>query len=93
MPLIGTGIVGPGHMEYFDVVLSSGHRYSVDVQPVEPGVDFDLHILDQNGNIVDEDISAARDAYCTVTPRWTGPFRLVVESARGISAYRIQVQD
>ena len=93
MSLIGSGLIGPGQAEFFDVVLTGGHSYRVDVQPVEPGVDFDLHILDENANVIDQDISPARDAYCRVTPRWTGPFRLVVNSARGTSAYRIQVQE
>jgi hypothetical protein len=92
MALIGSGVIGPGTAEAFEVVLRAGQAYLVDVQPTEPGVDFDLHVFDENGNLVDQDVSPARDAYCTVRPRWTGPFRLVVESARGTSAYRIQVQ-
>ena len=43
--------------------------------------------------LITEDISAAPDAYCAITPRWTGPFRLVVESARGMSDYRIDVME
>jgi hypothetical protein len=93
MTLVGSGIIGPGTAEYFDVVLTGGHSYLVDVQPTEPGVDFDLHVYDEHGNLVDQDVSPARDAYCGIRPRWTGPFRLVVESARGTSAYRIRVQD
>jgi hypothetical protein len=42
MPAIGTGVVGPGQAEYFDVTLQSGHTYSVDVEPTDPNVDFDL---------------------------------------------------
>jgi len=93
MPLIGSGVIGPGGSEYFDVVLHGGHTYAIYVQPFEPGVDFDLHVYDENGNLVDEDMSTAADAYCSITPRWTGPFRLVVQSARGLSGYRIQVQE
>jgi hypothetical protein len=93
MGLVGNGIIGPGGSEFFDVVLQGGHTYAIGVQPFEVGVDFDLHVYDENGNMVTEDISPAADAYCAITPRWTGPFRLVVNSVRGLSAYRIQVMD
>ena len=93
MPLVGSGVIGPGGSEYFDVVLASGHTYAVYVEPFEPTVDFDLHVYDENGNLISQDVSTAADAYCTITPRWTGPFRLVVNSARGLSGYRIQVQE
>jgi hypothetical protein len=93
MGLVGSGVIGPGGSEYFDVILRGGQTYAVYVQPFEPGVDFDLRIYDENGNLVTQDITTATDAYCTVMPRWTGPFRLLVSSARGASGYRIQVQD
>lgn len=93
MSLVGSGIIGPGGSEYFDVVLSANHTYSVLVDAFDNSVDFDLHVYDENGNLVDEDISAAADAYCTITPRWTGPFRLIVNAHRGVSSYRIQVQE
>jgi hypothetical protein len=93
MALVGQGIIGPGGAEFFDVVLQGGHTYSVMVNPFEPGVDFDLHVYDENGNLITEDITTAADAYCAITPRWTGPFRLVVNSARGLSGYQIRVQE
>jgi hypothetical protein len=93
MPAVGTGVVGPGQAEFFDVVLESGHTYSVDVQPTQPDVDFDLRVYDENGNLITEDVSTAPDAYCLVTPRWTGPFRFMVNSAHGTAGYRIQVNE
>jgi len=93
MALVGSGVIGPGGSEFFDVILTGGHTYAVYVQPFDPGVDFDLRVYDQNGNLITQDITTAPDAYCTVTPRWTGPFRLAVTSARGVSGYRIQVQE
>jgi hypothetical protein len=93
MSLVGSGVIGPGEAEAFDVLLTAGHTYAIAVQPTEPNVDFDLHIYDENGNLVAQDDSYARDAYCGVTPKWTGPFRLVVNSAHGTSAYQIRVQD
>jgi hypothetical protein len=93
MGLVGSGVIGPGGSEYFDVILTGGHTYAVYVEPFEPGVDFDLHVYDENGNLISEDVRESPDAYCAITPRWTGPFRLVVNSIRGVSSYRIQVQE
>ena len=93
MSLVGSGVIGPGGSEYFDVLLSANHTYSVFVDAFDNSVDFDLHVFDENGNLVNEDVSTSADAYCTITPRWTGPFRLLVKSHRGMSGYRIQVQD
>ena len=93
MALVGSGVLGPGQAEYFDVVLQSGVTYRVYVAPVEQGVDFDLYVYDENGNLVQQDASAASDALCFVTPRWTGPFRLMVKSARGLSLYQIRIEN
>jgi hypothetical protein len=93
MTMVGSGVIGPGGADYFDVVLRSGHTYQIFVRPFEVGVDFDLHVYDENGNLVNEDIRTSADAFCSITPRWTGPFRLVVNSVRGMSSYRIQVQE
>ncbi|HSF30835.1 MAG TPA: hypothetical protein VLK82_10245 [Candidatus Tectomicrobia bacterium] len=93
MALVGSGILGPGQAEYFNVVLHGGVPYRVYVAPVEPGVDFDLYVYDENGNLVEQDATASSDALCYIKPRWTGPFRLMVKSARGLSGYHIRVED
>jgi len=92
MALVGSGILGPGQAEYFDVALRGGVTYSVYVHPSEPGVDFDLYVHDENGNLITQDITTDSDAFCLITPVWTGPFRLTVTSARGLSNYNILVQ-
>jgi hypothetical protein len=93
MTMVGTGILGPGAAEFFDVVLKGNHTYQIYVDPSEPGVDFDLRIYDENGNLIAQDIRTTADAYCALTPKWTGPFRLVVNSERGLSSFRILVQE
>ena len=93
MAQVGTGTIGPGGMEFFDVVLTAGRPHRVYVHPDDPTVDFDLHVFDENANLVTEDVSTSADAYCIVTPRWTGPFRFVVNSASGASSYTIVVED
>ena len=92
MALIGSGVLGPGQAEYFDVVLKSGVRYGVYVNPTDPSVDFDLFVYDENGNLVTQDTTTASDALCYITPRWSGPFRLLVKAARGLSTYHIRVE-
>jgi hypothetical protein len=93
MALVGTGALGPGQAEFFGVTLESGHTYTVHVQPTQPGVDFDLRVFDENNNLITEDITTAPDAYCRITPRWTGPFRFMVNSAQGTAGYQIVVQE
>jgi hypothetical protein len=93
MGLVGSGILGPGQAEYFDVLLQSGVTYRVYVKPVDPTVDFDLYIRDERGNLVAWDATPAADAFCDVTPLWTGPFRLTVMAKRGLSVYNIAVMN
>ena len=52
---------------------------------------FDLHIYDQNGNLVSWDETPAADAHGTVMPIITGPFRIVVNSVGGMAAYRVEI--
>jgi hypothetical protein len=92
MALVGSGMVGPGQAQFFDVVLQSGVTYQVYVKPVDYSVDFDLYIYDERGNLVARDNTTAPDAYCNITPLWTGPFRLEVKSERGMSPFNIVVQ-
>ena len=91
MPVVGAGVIGTGQAEYLDLMLEGGHTYSFSVHPSERSVDFDLHIYDQNGNLVAWDESTAADAYGVVTPIFSGPFRIVVNSAQGMSTYQVEV--
>ena len=84
-------MIGTGQAEYLDVMLEGGRTYSFSVHPSERNVDFDLHIHDQNGNLVSWDESSAADAYGMVTSIITGPFRIVVNAASGMSTYRVEV--
>lgn len=93
MALVGSGVIGPGGSESFGVVLQGGHHYSVYVRPTEPSVDFDLFVYDERDNLVGVDADPAPDAYCGLSPAWTGPFRLEVHSHRGLSDYQIVVQE
>lgn len=91
MKWIDTGIVVPGESKSHPIVLEGEITYVIYVEPSIEGVDFDLHVFDQNGNLVEQDIDETSDALCMITPRWTGPFALVVSSAVGTSDYTISV--
>ena len=91
MAVVATGMIGTGQSQFLDVVLEGGHTYWINVHPSEAGVDFDLHIYDQNGNVVSWDETPATDAHGTVTPVITGPFRIVVNSVEGMAAYRVEI--
>lgn len=87
--LVGSGILGSGESEYFDVALESGGTYRVYVHPEQSDADFDLHIYDQNGNLVSWDEDSSSDAEGVVRPAWSGPFRIVVSSANRASRYAV----
>jgi hypothetical protein len=91
--LIGGGFLGPGESEYFDVGLTAGHNYRVYAQPEDQTVDFDLHIYDENGNLVAFDETTDADAFGVIQPSWTGPFRVVVNAARGASRYAVAIYE
>ncbi len=93
MATIGAGTIGPGGAEYFDVVLIAGRPHRVYVHPDDPTVHFDLHVIDENGNRITQEITSSADAFCVITPRWTGGFRLFVDAAGGTSSYQIVVEE
>jgi hypothetical protein len=91
MAVVATGTLGTGQAQYLDVELMGGHTYAISVLPSESNVDFDLHVYDQNGQLVAWDERTTPDAYGAVTPLITGPFRIMVNSAGGMAAYRVDV--
>jgi hypothetical protein len=93
MARIGTGTIGAGAEEYFDVVLNAGKRHRIYVHPEDEDVDFDLAVYDQGGNLVEVDVNDSADAYCVVTPSWTGPFRIAVIAASGVGRYTLVVEE
>lgn len=91
MAIVGAGLIGTGQAEYLDVMLQGGHTYAVKVHPSESNVDFDLHIFDQNGNLVSWDESPAAEASGMIRPIITGPFRIMVNAVSGMAAYQVEV--
>jgi hypothetical protein len=93
MTRIGSGTISGGAQEYFDVELTAGKPHRIYVRPDNEQADFDLAIFDENGNLVDFDTDASADAFCVVTPNWTGPFTIAVIAASGGSSYTLVVED
>jgi hypothetical protein len=93
MSWMTSGFAGPGQQHSFDAILKAGTSNIVYVRPEEDvTVDLDLHVYDENGSLVAYDDHVDMDAACRVTPRWTGPFRIVVSSAQGSSRFALLIK-
>ena len=88
-PILGP--LAPGESDSWGVILRGRRVYDIFVQAHEPGVDFDLSVYDENGNLIDIDDRIDRRAYCSIVTNWTGPFELVIECARGFSTYQLAI--
>lgn len=88
---VASGMVVPGEAHLFELVLQAGLSYHVYAQPDDAGADLDLELYDESNILVGEDTTANRDAYCMITPRWTGQFQLVVFCVSGRGYYRVFV--
>ncbi len=92
MAIMGSGFLLAGGAQYLDLTLQGQTTYQIYVDPDDPNVDFDLHILDENGNVVAQDEDPTSNALCYITPAWTGLFRLIVNAAKGGGSYRVSVE-
>ena len=87
------GPLGPGESESWEVILKGQKVYNIFVQAHEPGVDFDLYVYDEYGNLIDIDDEIDSSAYCSIVTNWTGPFQIVIECARGFSTYQLAIEE
>jgi hypothetical protein len=90
--LYGSGNLRAEGQDHYDVVFARDVTYRVYVAPSNERADFDLYVYDESEHLVAQDADPDSDALCTVTPRWTGPFTIVVECHSGDSPYVISVQ-
>jgi hypothetical protein len=90
--LADSGYLETGGEARYIVELESEVTYSIYVNPDDPEVDLDMYVFDENGNVIDQDSDIDSDAFCTVTPVWTGPFEIVVTCAAGSGDYQITVE-
>ena len=90
-PILGP--LGPGQSDSWGVILAGQRAYNIFVQAYEPGVDFDLYVFDEYGNLIDVDNDIDSDAYCEFVTNWTGPFQIVIKCERGFSKYQIEIEE
>ncbi len=75
--------------DIFRITFRGGERAEVTVVG-DGDTDLDLHVYDENGNLVDRDIDGTDVAYCSWIPRWTGTFRVEVKNwGRVYNRYRL----
>ena len=70
---------GNGGSFRYTIYFDGGRYASVSVRSLD-GCDYDLYVYDENGNLIDQDVSYSPSAYVGFTPRWTGPFSIVVKN-------------
>lgn len=85
----GYHVVGGFAEHTFTVTFLGGARARIMVQG-DGSSDLDLFVYDENGNLIAQDLGYSDSAAVSWTPRWTGPFLVVVKN-RGACAnlYRI----
>lgn len=72
--------------------LERGKTWKVSVIPSEPNVDFNLYIEDPDGKEVIQDSSPKASAYCTFTSTQGGPYSLRIESVKGVSDFKLNIE-
>ena len=82
-----------GDVMSYDVTLSRDDDYVVLACGDSRAVDVDIYLYDEDGNLIDRDQSADNRPVVSVTPRWTGPFRVRVKmyEARGSAHYTMAI--
>ena len=76
-----TDSLGRGGTDRYSVTLTSGRSYKLVGVCDNDCTDLDIRLFDQNNNLIDEDTLTDDKPVVSVTPRWTGPFRMEVVMA------------
>lgn len=88
-PKSGTTSILAGDTDVFRITFRGGEWAEVTVIG-DGDTDLDLHVYDENGNLVDSDTDDTDVAYCSWIPRWTGTFRIEVKNwGRVYNEYRM----
>lgn len=75
-PRHGAGVIDPGTIDAYTIMLRADETTVFLIRGDGDG-DIDCVLYDGNGNVVAEDTRRADECRVSVTPRWTGTFRLV----------------
>ena len=82
-----------GDVMSYDVTFNRGNRYVILACGDGRAVDLDIYLYDEDGNLIDRDQQTDNRPIVSVTPRWTGPFRVRVKmyEARGAAHYAVAI--
>ncbi|GMV40797.1 MAG: hypothetical protein AMXMBFR64_25130 [Myxococcales bacterium] len=72
------GLLRRGQIAKVRLTLSAGTDYALVAAGCGDAYDVDVHLFDENGNLIDRDRDAAPIAVVQVTPKWTGTFYALV---------------
>jgi hypothetical protein len=71
-----TGAIEQGQQQYADVYLKADVNYAFVAVCDQDCMDVDLVLLDQAGNVIDQDLGRDDTPIVSVTPKWDGTFRV-----------------
>lgn len=82
-----------GYYMDYDVTLYGNVTYLLFACGDSWAYDIDIYLYDENGNLIDRDRATDNHPVVTVTPAWTGPFRVRIKmySARGRANYTMAI--
>ncbi len=75
---IGTGRINRGGNDIYTLNLIRNNRYAIIAVCDNDCSDIDLKVYDENNNLIAEDVAYDDYPLVNITPRWSGPFKVVV---------------
>ena len=84
------GWLPSGGYDIYEETLRGGQRYKITLSGPW-GADFDILVFDENENLVTKSVGLTSDEVVFITPRWTGPFFIVVMSYDGWGTYTVKL--
>lgn len=76
-------VLAPGQVMQYRVTLYKQVTYVLFAAGDNSINDLDIYLYDENNNLIDRDTSSDNVPIVSVTPKWTGPFRVLVKNFRG----------
>jgi len=83
-------LTSDGDFDIYEETLRGGQRYKITLSGPQ-SADFDILVFDENENLVTKSVGLTSDEVVYVTPRWTGPFFIVVMSYDGSGSYTMKL--
>lgn len=85
-PAVHEDVVGPLSRDIYTVTLRGGETTRVVVNG-DSGTDLDLRVFDEFGNLIAADLDLTDYCIATLTPRWTGIFRIEIRNLGQVSNF------